>query len=177
MLSFTPGHNYVVLLSGKLISDDDKPLYARDGWQIPTENPPKFALAMLRNKAEHWKRYRPSATLRSISHPDYPYNCVGMIFAARRHWIEIDYMADLLQHDGYRQVSKSDVVAGDIVLYRDHKNEYSHVALVVPANLIRDTMNIRVLSKWGLDPEYEHFEDDVPENIGKVSEYWSERVT
>jgi hypothetical protein len=166
----------VVLLLGKPIQSDEKPLYARDGWQIPTETPLLDTIEMRRIRAKHWQQYRPRAILRSIGHLNYLYNCVGMIFAARRKWIEVDYLEGILQHDGYRQIAKNEIVVGDIVLYRNHLSEYSHVALIVQVLQIRDTINIKVLSKWGKDPEYEHFEDDVPVQMGQAVEYWTERL-
>jgi hypothetical protein len=54
--------------------------------------------------------------------------------------------------------------------------EYSHLALIIQAEKIRDTMNIKVLSKWGKDAEYEHFEQDVPFLMGQALEYWTERL-
>jgi hypothetical protein len=74
----------LVLLSGKPIQSDEKALYARDGWEIPTENPVHERIEIFRIRAKHWEQQRPSLSLRSISNPDYPYNCVGMIFASRR---------------------------------------------------------------------------------------------
>jgi hypothetical protein len=164
-----------VLLDYLLPPEEDKLLYARDGWLIPTRTLAKESRQALLNRAKHWELYRPKAVLRSLSHSDYPYNCVGMIFAARRKWIDIEHMKALLQHDGYAQIPKLSSVDGDLVLYRDDNNDYSHVGLIILAERNRDTMNIKVLSKWGKDGEYEHFEEDIPPFAGKALEYWTER--
>jgi hypothetical protein len=98
-----------------------------------------------------------------------------MIFAARRAWIEIDHIYDILKEDGYRQIQLVDVVAGDVVLYKD-ENEPSHVGLIVEVSRIGTIPNIKVISKWGFDPEFEHFIDDVPPRLGRHSEYYTERL-
>jgi hypothetical protein len=97
-----------------------------------------------------------------------------MIFAARRAWIEIDHIERLLREDGYRGITKSQVVAGDIVLYRNEQGDLTHVALVsfVDHGL---GSNIKVISKWGLEAEFIHFEDDVPVMLGRPVEYYTER--
>src|SRR5688572_9598651 len=96
---FTKQRKRLVLLDYLLPHDDEKLLYARDGWLIPTRTLVKESREFLLNRAKHWQLYRPKAILRSLSHVDYPYNCVGMIFAARRKWIDIDHLPAILEHD------------------------------------------------------------------------------
>jgi len=170
----TQGISQVVLLDNSQ-TEHEYPLYARDGWEIPTAIAPNETFKSLRRRNREVESWFPKAALRSISHPDYRYNCVGMIFASRRKWIEIDYIAEILVHDGYRKIIMQSAMVGDIILYRNHKNEYTHVALITNIEKYGDTMNIKVLSKWGRDGEFEHFVADVPSTLGMPVEYWTER--
>ena len=154
---------------------NQNPVFARSGWSIPLENPPVGDATLIKLRAEELQKWHPKAEIRSVS--TYPYNCVGMIFASRRAWIEIDYIYDIFRNDGYRQLPQSQVVAGDVVLYKQ-KQEPTHVALIVTAARVHptsDTLNIQVLSKWGKDPEFIHFIEDVPSQLGLPSEFYTER--
>src|SRR5258708_27605550 len=112
--------------------------------------------------------------IRSIS--GYPYSCVGMLFASRRAFVEIYHIYDILRHDGYRQISRDDVTRGDIVLYK-YGAEPTHVGMIVQAERLHRSahVDILVLSKWGKDAEFFHHIEDVPDNYGNPSEYWTER--
>ena len=102
-----------------------------------------------------------------------------MIFAARRAWIEIDYVYNILREDGYLQISRSQLLAGDIVIYHSDGGEPTHVALVVeisPVAIGSELLNIRVISKWGRDAEFIHLVEDVPQTLGKPSKYYTDRV-
>jgi cell wall-associated NlpC family hydrolase len=97
-----------------------------------------------------------------------------MIFAARRAFIDIDYVYNILRDDGYRLVDSDEVVPGDVVLYKQG-DEPSHVALVIATGRIGNVLSVRVISKWGLDAEFEHFMENVPAQLGVPSEFYSER--
>jgi hypothetical protein len=97
-----------------------------------------------------------------------------MIFASRRAVIEIDHIYDILREDGYRRIGLQDVVAGDIVLYRD-AIEPTHIALITTIVPFGDTFSVTVISKWGLDPEFEHFMENVPPRLGVPVEFYTER--
>jgi hypothetical protein len=149
-------------------------VYARSGWQIPTEQPPTRSLKQMkiaRDELQYWQRNR--IEVRSLS--PYPYNCVGMIFASRRAWLEIDYIYDILREDGYHKIEQHEVMVGDVVLYKD-EGDPSHVALVVAVERLGQTVNVRVISKWGLDPEFLHFQEDVTVRLGIPVEYYTDRV-
>ncbi len=155
---------------------EKKPIYARSGWPIPIENPPMGDIRLMANRSKELSNWFPTARIRSIS--VYPYNCVGMIFAARRAWIEIDHIYDILNQDGYHLINRQSVVEGDIVLYK-YRAEPTHVGIIIasaPVSLTSTILNIQVLSKWGRDPEFIHFIEDVPSLIGQPSEFYSERV-
>ena len=111
--------------------------------------------------------------VRSIS--EHPYNCVGLIFANRRAWIDMDsdHIENYLELDGYRQVSLHELSVGDVVLYAN-QDGFSHIGMVIQAE-IEDLANISVLSKWGFAGEFIHHLHDVPSAYGIASHYWSER--
>jgi hypothetical protein len=158
-----------------LVQKDDKPLYARDGWIIPTviEEPPVTEIGMRKISEDYLNRLPQGNKIRSYSM--YPYNCVGMIFAARRKWIEIDHIYEIFEHDGYRQIKKEDAVVGDVVLYKKGL-EVTHVALIIQIERVGTQMNIKTLSKWGALAEFEHFLEDVlVDLVGHPVEYWTER--
>lgn len=147
-------------------------VYARSGKPIPCEIVPSDSLDLMRIHGQELMNWRRGLTLRSIS--NYPYNCVGMIFASRRAWVEIDHIYDLLTGDGYRQIPVNDVMIGDVVVYKN-QGFASHVALIV--DIDRSMANsIRVISKWGKNPEFIHFQENVPDLLGKPAEYWTERI-
>jgi succinate dehydrogenase flavin-adding protein (antitoxin of CptAB toxin-antitoxin module) len=165
-----------VLLFGASDADssDEHPIYARSGWRIPQEKPDSLSIELMRIRAKERKSWRGRIILRSLS--PYPYNCVGMIFASRRAWIEIDYIYKIFLEDGYRQISRDDVKQGDVILYKNYAGEPSHVALVVMVESIGQTRNIQVMSKWGPEAEYIHFMEDVPEWLGIPAEFYTERI-
>jgi hypothetical protein len=98
-----------------------------------------------------------------------------LVFASRHAWIDIDHIYDILREDGYRQIPVGDVMIGDVVLYRDNEGDLSHVALVVTVDRSIGE-SIRVVSKWGKDPEFIHFMENVPVRLGHPTEFWTERV-
>ncbi len=161
-----------------------KPVFARNGWEIPQPNPlviEKFRQTeeLVRIKTvelvdELLRKGKTELRIRSVSAQ--LYDCAGMIFANRRAWIDIEYVGQILTSDGYQPVSKEDLVVGDVVVYTLDKRRV-HVGLVtcvLPD--LGEIPNTRVLSKWGKHGEVEHRLEDVPYYLGKPSEYWSERV-
>jgi len=102
-------------------------------------------------KQLHAKGSRQLRSLRST------YNCVGMVFANRRTFIEPEEIPMILQDDEYIEVRPDDLMPGDVVLYKDPKTEdIKHVGLVLAAEMMFETKKIRVLSQFGRDGEYIH---------------------
>jgi hypothetical protein len=148
-------------------------LCSRSGWPIPCEEPNLLPIEILKIHAQELMKWRANLTLRSIS--PYPYNCVGMIFAARRAWIEIDHIYRLLAEDGYRKIELERIMVGDLVLYIDNlKRTPTHVGIIVTIDYSIGR-TIKVMSKWGRDPEFIHLIENVPEFFGSPSEYWTDR--
>lgn len=150
------------------------PVYARSGWEIPQVFPIPLTVAEIRLKAAAQRQWHPRVRVRSIS--AHNYNCVGLIFAARRAVIEIQHIYRLLSEDGYHQVRSVDVVEGDIVLYKDNDDEPTHVALVVQVLVMGESSAVNVVSKWGKEAEFIHPMHEVPAAYGRPAEFYSERI-
>lgn len=120
----------------------------------------------------------PDAVFRSITAT---YNCVGMVVASRRTWVDPADLVRVLRDDGYRKLNgpeESDV--GDVVIYHDDNDAPCQVGLVVRKNLFvagEGEELLTVLSKWGADGEYIHGASRVPVYLGPPAEYWTDRRT
>ncbi len=95
------------------------------------------------------------------------YNCHGLVFACRRTGIyDVGTCQQILKDDRHREVSKVDLLPGDIVLYfRDGDIEHSGVVLKT------DDILPLVLSKWGKGPEVIHWLSACPYNATNVKYY------
>jgi hypothetical protein len=156
-------------------SSDEYPIYARSGWRIPQGHPPARTVEQMRIKAGELMKLRPGIKLRSLS--PYPYDCVGMIFACRRAWIDIDYIYTILKEDGFIRIPRHAVRQGDIVLYKNRADdEPTHVALIVMIERYGEAQNIQVISKWGQEAEFIHFVEDVPGLFGEPVEFYTDRT-
>ena len=166
--------------------DHRKPVYTREGNIIPQVDFEDY---------EHWKKqqsveeiqrrtdldfrdlpqmYFSQRKVRSVA--PFMYNCVGMIFASRRAWIEPEELKLIFDDDKYRKISRDELECGDIVIYTKG-NERTHVGLVTCVQRTDGQIGpIYVLSKWGMNAEVEHRLDVVPAKYGRPSEYWSEKV-
>lgn len=163
-----------------------KPVYARSGWEIPQL---EFSLLIEHNRwqNEFFVRNRTDSLLRALerrekriikirSISDYMYNCVGMIFASRRAWIETNHLYELLRQDGYNKVTEREIVPGDLVVYTSNEVP-THVGLIMTILSRGSNLeNLIILSKWGKEAEILHRVDVVPELYGKPTEFWSERA-
>ena len=119
----------------------------------------------------------PNALLRSITAT---YNCVGMVVASRRAWVDPEHLLTILVQDGYRLLrGPEEAEVGDVVVYRDLSGDVCHVGLVSRKKILdpRNGMDyLQVLSKWGADGEYFHDLTDLPYLLGRPSEYWTDRM-
>lgn len=152
------------------------PLATRRGSQIPNEVRNELSEAILNAAKADVSNQHPDARLRSLRSS---YNCLGMVFACRRVWVNPEHLGMILREDGYRRVMhESELQQGDVVVYRDSSGEVSHVGLVAEVNPnIRDAnFQVTVLSQWGATGEYFHRVDDVTPILGHFSEYWTERL-
>lgn len=107
-----------------------------------------------------------------------PYNCVGLVFGARRTMIDCEHIDRILREDGYRKVELQEVTLGDLVVYRSQRDQPPvHIGVVFAKPVSLSDPSLTILSKWGRDPEYLHDLRDVPETYGTIHEFFSERVT
>lgn len=162
-----------------------RPIYARSGAEIPQPTEPEIEMErrllgdVRSNTVQLYGMMRPtkqrSLVVRSVS--EHPYNCVGLVFANRRAWIDITRLLWILRHDGYSLVADSSrLMVGDIALYA-YGGDPKHVGLVTQVKRSHGAvLNVRVLSKWGYGGEVEHDVHDVPDLCGRLDSYWSERV-
>ena len=151
------------------------PLATRKGTPIPNairyESPPEWhKTAIAIDKTNHSQIDLRSATA--------VYNCLGMVFGARRTWIDEGFLKQILLEDDYRPVlDKSSLRVGDIVIYRHDDNSFAHIGIITQIQIDFKNANrlITVMSKWGQHPEYFHVIDDVPLRLGKPKEFWTDR--
>lgn len=148
-------------------------LETRRGNTIPTfRAEPHPPVKMKAGDSMH-RSSHPNIKLRSL---DSSYNCIGMVFAFRRAWIEPCQVPKLLRDDEYQRVSRQQTMPGDLVVYY-HQDKISHMGIIlgIERDLANAELNILVLSKWGYDGEYLHQERDVPRQYGNTLVYFSEK--
>ena len=151
------------------------PLATRDGVYLPNYRTQELAPETHRAAAEMFQKTRPGARLRSSTSQ---YNCVGLVFASRRTWVESDHLQLILKSDGYKKVeNEQNLMVGDLVVYENEQHDLTHVGLVVEIkwNLVGGKNTILILSKWGQNGEYLHEIEDVPPLLGRPSTFWTER--
>jgi hypothetical protein len=149
-------------------------LCTRKGWPIP-EEPESLSENLLFRDADGWRRKfaadYPLAKFRSESSL---YNCVGMVFASRRVWIDIKHVYKILADDGYREIQRQETELGDVVLY-EFLGQASHVGVIVDIHDQGNWRDFRVMSKWGDAAEYIHPIDALPEALGTVAGFYTDR--
>jgi hypothetical protein len=157
---------------------DSLVLQTRAKWQIPNELRPERHPAALKAAIELIRGIFPDAILRSITAT---YNCVGLVVASRRTWVDPADLVRVLRDDGYQKLSgPEESEIGDVVIYHDDNGEPCHAGLVLRKNpLLAGGQEdlLTVVSKWGADGEYIHGASRVPVYLGTPAEYWTDRRT
>ena len=166
--------------------DPRNPVYARSGWEIPQLQWSEVIYhsvfqteTFVRQRtdsllAEMARNQKKIERVRSVS--PYFYNCVGMIFANRRAWIEIEELNDIFREDGYTKIMFQQLETGDIVTYT-YDRALTHVGLVTQVERYEgEVAGVTVLSKWGKDAEILHPMGVVPARFGLASDFWSEKT-
>jgi hypothetical protein len=137
---------------------------------------PERPRAALQASVELFQRLFPEARLRSLTAI---YNCIGLIVASRRTWVDPEDLIRVLREDGYWRLNKAEEAEpGDVVAYHDEHGEVCHAAIIVQKNLLVSTEQrdlFTVLSKWGADGEYVHEMTRLPAYLGKPSQFWTDR--
>jgi hypothetical protein len=151
-------------------------LETRARWQIPNEVRLERPKAALEESVRIFKEAFPDARLRSITAT---YNCVGLVVASRRTWVDPEYLIRILRDDGYRRLAgAAEAEPGDVVAYHDPDGAICHVGIVIQKNLAipgAATDPLKVLSKWGADGEYVHDMSQLPHLLGVPAEFWTDR--
>ena len=108
------------------------------------------------------------------NNPNPFYNCYGKTFASSRTMIGIESVRMILDDDGYTEISKDNILPGDIIIYYDLKGEVVHSGVVVRK---QDPQSIYpwVVSKWGMLNEFCHLAYDCPYQPFSKMDYW--RIT
>lgn len=166
--------NHLVIGGGSEADKNSIPLATRAGKRINNERRLERSPAAMREAARLWTTEIPSARVRSLSAR---YNCMGMVFAARRVWVDISEVSRILAEDGYSRLGGiRDLQIGDIVVYA-RASVFAHVGVVVRVEPLAEGGRalITVLSQWGADGEYLHPLTDVPLLCGVPVEFWTDR--
>ena len=161
---------------GNYINAPELPLATRKRNLIPNEQRLESAPESMNAAKAFVLQDHPDAHARSLSSV---YNCMGLVFASRRTWVDPEHLPMILADDDYRQVpDEGNLQPGDVVVYRDGDGQVSHVGIVdrVRTNVTQAVWEVFVLSQWGRDGEYFHRADDVNPRLGKPAEYWTDRV-
>lgn len=149
-------------------------LDTRRGNHIRNERRRELPLEVLIANKEISCSAHPQAEVRSVTAT---YNCVGMVFASRRTWVDPDQVRKILSDDGYQRVGGIEQAeVGDVVLYI-YEGEIAHVGIIIERreNLREASISFKVLSKWGAHPEFIHHPDDVSPLWGELTEVWTDR--
>lgn len=135
--------------------------------------PPPERIDLLRRATNKYIADFDRAVFRSFSSQ---YNCMGMVFAARRCQISPDQLDLILRDDDYRPIGPDDLKCGDVVVYA-LDGVPVHVGTVISIErVLGNTIGVRVLSKWGECGEFEHFINDVPAQLGQPTRYFTDRM-
>lgn len=125
-----------------------------------------FELAQFRGMASQ------AAGTRQRVGPTPVYNCHGMTFASRRTGVfETATLVQIIAEDGYREVAREDVMAGDVILYHDDSGDIEHSGVVVTPPSVATLWVPMVYSKWGKYAELEHFGNRCPYNFANIKYY------
>jgi hypothetical protein len=111
---------------------------------------------------------------KEISGFDSSYNCMGLVFGARRVEIPPSSFGLIVEDDDYLEVNDPTVRVGDIVAYFSESNSVpEHVGIVVelPKLGATEAHGVVVLSKLGFHGEYLHPVLAVPQHFG-FPRYW-----
>ncbi len=140
------------------------PLYTRLGREIPNAQDPDPGPNQVERFRTQMRRRYPKAQERRP--PTGQYNCHGMTFANRRTGIHRpEYVAKILEDDGYKPIILGQVEPGDLVLYSDGGEiEHTGVVLEVVEGFPEGSgiRAPRIISKWGPTGEYIHLATEGP---------------
>jgi hypothetical protein len=170
------------MIFGRGSENDNKSiqLATRKGQRIPNERAPE---RLREAYLEADRIHRHSFSRIKLNSLGGAYNCVGLVFASRRTWIEPMYVSMILKDDGYFKITEAESRMGDVIIYKDKDDlgEVVHVGLIHSwENWGTTNVQLWILSQWGQDNEYVHLVSDLPEAIrmivSKIPEYWTHRI-
>lgn len=135
-------------------------LATKKGTPIPNERGPKLSPVQLEAARDMLLNNHSDWVPRAL---DSTYNCLGLVFAARRTWIEPEQFALIREDDGYRALEDDEIkMPGDVVVY-SRGAEVAHVAQLIQVLPRENGSGLWVLSQFGQSGEYLHDAVDLPE--------------
>lgn len=105
------------------------------------------------------------------SHPTGIYNCHGLVFASRRTGIDDSReILKILREDNYKEISRDEVLPGDIILYFAEDGDIEHSGIVIsrPDSVLHIP---KVYSKWGRYREAIHYANDCEYDFSQTKYY------
>ncbi len=99
------------------------------------------------------------------------YDCHGLTLDDGRTWIDNDYAEDIARAMGYKEISNCNPntpQVGDIIIYRNANGDVVHTGKVISTT----GGKVKIHSKWGSWPNYEHDVDAVPPSYGNNVSYY-----
>lgn len=119
----------------------------------------------------------PDVKLRSATQT---YNCMGMVFASRRTWVDPDQLSKIQTDDEYKELHDlKDARVGDVVVYgqKSTVDEITHVGIIVEmsSDIEHGQWKVTVMSQWGADGEYFHPLNAVPPTLGSFIKVLTDR--
>jgi hypothetical protein len=151
------------------------PLGTRESRHIPNQKRNEWAPDDLKEAVSACMADFPMIQVRSVTAV---YNCVGMVFASRRTWVDTDFVRQLLTEDGYALVqNRHTSMVGDVVIYENDEHVIKHVGIIIQKSedLTGGHVTFKILSKWGPWAEFIHDEGHIYDAWGKFSEVWTDR--
>ena len=165
---------YPIINAGSQKDSNSIPLATKQGNHIPNEQRVEWSPSRLKSTVDFFSASFPDIKLRSVT---VTYNCLGMVFAARRTWVDVEYLDMILREDGYQKLPNVYALKiGDVVIYKKNGSA-THIAVVTNISrlLQQASIEVEVVSKWGAHPEYVHIMDRVSPLLGEPAEFWTER--
>lgn len=95
-------------------------------------------------------KFKPILVVKNISpKKSWDTDCHGQTFTKGKYWIDNQYVKNILKDDGYKQVKKSDLKVGDIVIYTDKDGNVQDSRTV--SKIDAKTKEITVYGQGGLE--------------------------
>lgn len=141
-------------------------MHTTQGNQIDNEQLDEIGAIELKQMPHIEQKYSPDAVC-ADANPRF--NCHGLTFASRRTGIfDSAALKLILCDDGYEEVPKDQVKAGDVIMYYSADGDFEHSGLVVEPPRTERLGVALVRSKWGKARELIHWGNRCPYESSNV---------